>query len=194
VGETLRVEGVLGGSFPWSSIFFDESDPAFEFLPSQFGGVPYRGLLTIDTENAFASFEVDAYTCAIGSSYCVKSADMCTGTVAEVPSTYRLDRNLFDGIVQNDADGLVIEYTSPRQPGEWVTSFALTLDKTTREGEWRWSHGPANVCVGDVCAPSVPPNEAGGTISGFRGVPEPESLVLALIGLLVLPRGSRGLG
>jgi hypothetical protein len=188
-GEVLHVEGeILGASLPWSYRLFDQRDGPLLGFPVHLAPVPYSGVLRVDAQRSLASFQVSIDSCFAEAAYCYSAVDLETGNIQNVstPTTYRLAANLFAGVVRNDAFALVIDYTSPLRPEEWTTSFALALDKTTGQGEWRWSHGPANVCAEDLCAPSVRGEEASGAITGFRVVPESASLALALLGGVTL--------
>jgi hypothetical protein len=188
-GEVLHVEGqILGASLPWSDRVFDEREGPLLGFPVHLAPVPYSGILRVDAQRSLASFQVSVDSCFAEADYRLSAVDLETGNIENVsaPTTYRLAANLFAGVVRNDTAALVIDYTSPVRPEEWTTSFALTLDKTTGSGEWRWSHGPAIVCAGDICAPSVPGEEARGAITGFRVVPESASLALALFGGVAL--------
>jgi hypothetical protein len=173
-GEVLRVEGeILGAVLPWTDRLFDERDGPLLAFPSDRTPLPYVGILTVDAENSRASFEVSIDSCLARAEYCPTLVDLETGTTEDtyIPTTYRLAANLFEGILRNDASEVRIEHTAPSLSG--VTSFALVLDKTTGEGAWHWTSGSAEVCFRDQCAPSLPGNEAQGSIGAFRVVPEP---------------------
>jgi hypothetical protein len=180
-GQVFRVEGdIVHASLPWTDRLFDGQDGPLLAFPSDRIPVPYVGTLTVDAENSRASFEVSIDSCIAGSEYCLMSHDLESGVADSVftPTTYRLAANLFEGILRNDASEVRIDYVAPSLSG--VTSFGLQLDKTTGEGAWHWNSGSAEVCFKDLCAPSLPGNDASGTISAFRVVPEPTGLALAL--------------
>jgi len=87
-------------------------------------------------------------------------------------ATQTIRENLFPGVLRNDAATLVVDYlTSP--PQAFMTSFDLTLDKTTGQGSWEWH----DLCL--VCDRSVDPF-AQATITSFRIIPEPSTLVFAI--------------
>lgn len=187
--EVLNVEGeIASGSFTWSNSLFDERDGPLLGFPTHLGNVPYTGTLTVDAASAFASFQVSIDSCLAGNEYFATAVNVETGQTEYVhtPTTFRLLRNLFDGIVRNDASAVIIEYVSTPQPGEWVTSFNFELDKTTGDGQWRWSRAPALVCADGLCVPSVPGEAAYGTINAFRIVPEPPALFQAAVTLTAI--------
>jgi hypothetical protein len=187
-GEVLRVEGeILGVEF----FLFDEVEGPLVAYPIGRGPMPYVGTLTYEPESALAKFEVSIDSCPVGAG-CMYQIDLETGVVQAVPTTFRLARNLFAGVVRNDAAALVIDYTSPRMPPEWETSFDLSLDKLTGQGEWRWSEAPPVLCDEHSCAPSVPGASASGTITSVRVVPEPRGVMMvALAACICLTKRKR---
>ena len=151
--------------------------------------MPYVGTFTYEPQAGLALFELSIESCDVRGP-CLLEVDLETGMsrVVSDPTTFRLEHNLFPGVVRNDAAALVVDYASPREPERWVTSFELTLDKLTGQGEWRWSEGPPLVCSGNVCAPSVPGALAFATITSFRVVPEPGGAALVAAGIFLLPK------
>jgi hypothetical protein len=135
------------------------TDGAF-FVPDPGGGpdivfhdfpAAYTGIFNYQPASSLATFEFTPDT----------GGPTATQTIPE---------NLFAGVLQNDAAALVVDYlTSPLQA--FMTSFDLTLDKATGQGQWEWR----DLCL--VCDRSVDPF-AQATITSYRIIPEPSALAL----------------
>ncbi len=116
---------------------------------------PYTAIFHYEPASALAGFE---FTASFGGP----------------PMGHEVRGNIFPGVHRNDAAALVIDFDEV--DGPFVTSFELMLDKTTGQGAWDWSED----CL--VCDFIFGPPSASATITGFRVVPEPASLAMALLG------------
>jgi hypothetical protein len=148
------------------------TDALFLFPPASAGitgtvsefPTPYTGTFNYDPANAWATFEF-------------------TATIHGEFATRGIGVNLSPGVVQNDAAALVVEYNT--SPQIFRTAFALSLDKSTGQGEWQW----AETCLPCTGVPSAAVDLIGlpyarATITSYRVVSEPTSLAIALLGLL----------
>ena len=125
-GEVLRVEGEILGV---EMFLFDQVEGPLLEYPFDRGPVPYVGKFTYEPQVGLALFEISIDSCEAGG-LCMLEIDLETGMSQLVrnPTTFRLARNLFAGVVRNDAAALVVDYKSPRRPEEWVSSFDFSLD------------------------------------------------------------------
>jgi hypothetical protein len=152
-GQAFYLEGqIVGGERGF------EVHP-LQFIPFDSLPVFYSGTFTFEPGSTGATFELKVGT-GLGN---WPSSDLFA------------TNNSLSGVVQNDAAGLFVALSSLPEP--WITTFELTLDKTTGQGQWRWSEAQQLVCTPTVCAPGVPGSDARATITAFREVPEAEGQI-----------------
>ena len=149
-GEAFYLEGEIRSAFDWNRVL----------LNTEGGPLTYRGVFTYDLASSRAAFEISV--------------------LGGWPSTDLLSSKLFDGTVENYPAQLVVDLDSLPAPLAWNTSFELVVEKATGQGEWFWSESPQQACTPTVCAPSLPPSTAVGTITAFRAVPEPGSFAMMI--------------
>jgi hypothetical protein len=134
--ELVLLQGQLTGG----SIVISTGDGPYELLEGF--PVPYTGIFAYDPVTASAAFQF-------------------TPLIAGSPPTHLIRDNLFPGVLQNDAQKLLVDYDPPL--AAFMQFFELDLDKTNGQGHWQWNESCA------VCDRIFDPS-AQATITSFREV------------------------